>query len=100
MLRKMGISVSILLILLMLFGAFSISFSVAATDWDSLVDTTIASIKSGSSYTKWYNASGNVSANAGYTGQCTWYALGRFYEITCRRACSSARRRVRRPRRY
>ncbi len=49
--------------------------------WDSLIGTTVASIKSGNTYTKWYG-SGNVSAKAGYYGQCTWYALGRFYEIT------------------
>ncbi|MBQ8497788.1 MAG: RICIN domain-containing protein [Clostridia bacterium] len=49
--------------------------------WDSVVGKTLASIKNGSSYTKWYGKE-NVSAQAGYTGQCTWYALGRFYEVT------------------
>ena len=50
-------------------------------NWDAKVGKTVASIKSGSSYTKWYNASGNLSAEGGYYGQCTWYAYGRFYEV-------------------
>lgn len=50
-------------------------------DWNALVGKTVASIKNNNGYTKWYG-SGNISANAGYTGQCTWYALGRFYETT------------------
>ena len=49
---------------------------------DPLVGKTIASIRKNGSYTKWYGASENVSAKKGYTGQCTWYALGRFYEVT------------------
>lgn len=56
--------------------------STDTSDWDALVGTTIATIKQGSSYAKWYNSSNNVSAAAGYIGQCTWYALGRFYEVT------------------
>ena len=58
------------------------SDKLTENEWDSLVGTTVASIKNGSSYTKWYNSSNNVSAKGGYTGQCTWYALGRFYEVT------------------
>ena len=50
-------------------------------NWDAKVGKTVASIKSGSSYTKWYNSSGNISARGGYYGQCTWYAYGRFYEV-------------------
>lgn len=50
--------------------------------WNNSVGKTVASIKSGSSYTKWYGTKYNVSAKGGYTGQCTWYALGRFYEVT------------------
>ena len=50
-------------------------------NWDDLVGQTLASIKSDSGYTKWYGSE-NVSAKYGYDGQCTWYALGRFYEVT------------------
>ena len=50
-------------------------------DWNSLVGKTVANIKNGSSYTKWYG-SGNISAKAGYWGECTAYAYGRFYEVT------------------
>lgn len=49
--------------------------------FDALVGKTVASIKENGSYTKWYSPVGNVSAQK-YTGQCTWYALGRFYEVT------------------
>lgn len=52
-----------------------------AKNWDSKVGKTVANIKSGKSYTKWYG-SANMSYKAGYTGQCTWYAYGRFYETT------------------
>lgn len=55
--------------------------NTAGSTWDSKVGKTVASIKSGSSYTKWYNSSGNLSAKGGYYGQCTWYAYGRFYEV-------------------
>ena len=55
---------------------------LASCEWESLVGKTVAGIKSGSKYTGWYNTEGNVSARGGYTGQCTWYALGRFFEVT------------------
>lgn len=57
------------------------STSTTATDWDSLVGKTVAKIKNGDSYTKWYGKKENVSARGGYTGQCTWYVIGRFYEV-------------------
>ncbi len=60
----------------------NVDITNGSTDWNALVGSTVASIKKGSSYTKWYNSSNNVSAKGGYTGQCTWYALGRFYEVT------------------
>ena len=48
---------------------------------DERIGTTIASIKENGAYTYYYNSKGNISAKAGYYGQCTWYALGRFYEV-------------------
>ena len=63
-------------------GAKSVADKLASgKNWSSLVGTTVASIKNSSGYTKWYG-SGNISAKAGYDGECTWYALGRFYETT------------------
>ena len=63
-------------------SAKSVADKLASSkDWGSLVGKTVANIKDGSSYTKWYG-SGNISAKAGYDGECTWYALGRFYEVT------------------
>lgn len=44
------------------------------SDWDSRVGSTLADIRST------YYTTGNMSARGGYTGQCTWYAYGRFYE--------------------
>lgn len=49
---------------------------------DGSLGKTLAAIKKNDAYTKWYGKTGNVSACGGYTGQCTWYALGRFYEVT------------------
>lgn len=57
------------------------STSTSSTSWDKKVGTTVAKIKSGSSYLKYYNSSTNISAKGGYIGQCTWYAYGRFYEV-------------------
>ncbi len=54
---------------------------VNCNNWDAKVGKTIASIKNSSGYTKWYG-SGNISYRGGYSGQCTWYSYGRFYEIT------------------
>ena len=63
-------------------GAKSVAEKLASgKNWSSLVGTTVACIKNSSGYTKWYG-SGNISAKAGYDGECTWYALGRFYETT------------------
>lgn len=56
--------------------------STSNNNWDALVGSTVASIKNNSSYTKWYGSPDNVSAKGGYIGECTWYALGRFYEVT------------------
>ena len=39
------------------------------------VGQTVANISS------YYYTNGNMSYNAGYKGQCTWYAYGRFYEV-------------------
>lgn len=55
--------------------------SASNNNWDKLAGTTVAFIKTDSSYTKWYGSPENVSANGGYIGECTWYALGRFYEV-------------------
>lgn len=44
--------------------------------WDSLVGTTVADVNS-----KYYTAE-NISYLGGYKGQCTWYAYGRFFEVT------------------
>ncbi len=63
-------------------GAKTIADKLSQSEWTSLVGKTVASIKNGSSYTAWYNSSKNVSAKGGYTGECTWYALGRFGEVT------------------
>lgn len=52
-----------------------------STNWNAKVGTTVAKIKSGSSYGFYYNGTGNISARGGYYGQCTWYAYGRFYEV-------------------
>lgn len=54
--------------------------STTASAWNSKLGTTVASIRSGGEYTKYYG-SGNLSYNGGYAGQCTWYAYGRFYEV-------------------
>lgn len=43
---------------------------------ESLVGTTIANINTA------YYTSENISYIGGYEGQCTWYAYGRFYELT------------------
>lgn len=42
--------------------------------WDNIVGTILANVNSV------YYTTGNISARGGYTGQCTWYAYGRFYE--------------------
>ena len=55
---------------------------LSKNEWNSLVGRTVASIKNGSSYTAWYNSSKNISAKGGYIGECTWYVLGRFGEVT------------------
>jgi len=55
--------------------------STAASALESKIGQTIASIKNGSSYTKYYSSNRNLSAKGGYIGQCTWYAYGRFDEI-------------------
>lgn len=47
------------------------------TAWDALLGKTAADISS-----VYYRPEGNISARAGYAGQCTWYAYGRFYEVT------------------
>lgn len=53
------------------------SVSEETAEWDALFRKTIADIN-GICYTP----EGNISARAGYAGQCTWYAYGRFYEVT------------------
>lgn len=45
-------------------------------NWDSLVGTTVADLNS-----KYYTTD-NISYVGGYKGQCTWYAFGRFYQVT------------------
>lgn len=56
------------------------SSSTTVSGWNAKLGTTVASIRSGGAYTKYYG-SGNLSYNGGFTGQCTWYAYGRFYEV-------------------
>lgn len=46
-------------------------------EWNALFGKTLADISS-----PYYTEKGNISARAGFTGQCTWYAYGRFYEVT------------------
>lgn len=63
-----------------LLSAFLTAFSEEAqekTEWDKQIGKTLADI-AGICYTP----EGNISARAGYKGQCTWYAYGRFYEVT------------------
>ena len=48
----------------------------SSIDWDSYVGKTVADINS-----KYYTSE-NISYRGGYKGQCTWYAYGRFYELT------------------
>lgn len=45
--------------------------------WNEQMGKTIADIESAH-----YTPEGNISAKAGYTGQCTWYVYGRFSEVT------------------
>ena len=53
-----------------------------ANQWDALVGTTLASIfNANGDYTKWYGSK-NPLTNIDLDGQCTWYAWGRFYEVT------------------
>lgn len=47
-----------------------------SADWDSFVGKTVAEIDST------YYTTDNISYKGGYKGQCTWYAYGRFYEVT------------------
>lgn len=50
---------------------------MATVIWDSMIGKTVASIKTGDQFTS------NYGANNGYSkGQCTWYAHGRFLEVT------------------
>ena len=44
--------------------------------WDDCIGMTLADINSQ------YYTTGNISYKGGYKGQCTWYAYGRFYELT------------------
>ena len=55
--------------------------STAVSSLEAKIGQTIASIKNGSGYTKYYSSTRNLSAKGGYIGQCTWYAYGRFDEI-------------------
>ncbi|MBR3929276.1 MAG: CHAP domain-containing protein [Clostridia bacterium] len=48
-----------------------------AQAWNALCGKTAADIAA-----VYYAPQGNISARAGYTGQCTWYAYGRFNEVT------------------
>ena len=54
--------------------------STPSNNWESRLGQTIGNIKNGNGYTYAYG-SGNMSYNGGYTGQCTWYAYGRFVEV-------------------
>lgn len=45
--------------------------------WDKKIGKTLSDLT-----TPHYTPEGNISAAAGYTGQCTWYAYGRFSEVT------------------
>lgn len=70
----------ILFEILLLFIALSLVFtsvSEEADEWNALFGKTIADMES-----VHYAPEGNISARAGYAGQCTWYAYGRFSEVT------------------
>lgn len=59
----------------------TVSNGTTQVNWDTLVGKTLANIKTGSEYGKFYNSKNNISAKGGYYGQCTWYCLGRFTEV-------------------
>jgi len=65
------------LLSLFIFILTIISFSEEADKWNALFGKTLADIES-----IHYAPEGNISARAGYAGQCTWYTYGRFYEVT------------------
>jgi hypothetical protein len=48
----------------------------ASFDYAGNIGGTLANIDSE------YYKKGNISFNGGYMGECTWYAYGRFYEVT------------------
>lgn len=65
------------LYIFMLSGARSEEAALDADWWDKHTFETLADIS-----TPHYTPQGNISAEAGYEGQCTWYAYGRFSEVT------------------
>lgn len=55
---------------------------ISSDNWDAKVGTTVAKIQNADgSFTDDYGKN-NLSYQGGYTGQCTWYAYGRFLELT------------------
>ncbi len=59
------------------------SLLLAEDEWDAQIGKTIANIKSGKSYTKYYGSKNlSYQSDKDLVGQCTWYAYGRFYEVT------------------
>lgn len=54
----------------------SVSESTSNSFFEASVGKTLANIDS------FYYTTGNISYTGGYKGQCTWYAYGRFYELT------------------
>lgn len=66
-----------ILLLICFFTLTNASFADEKAEWNALFRKTVAKIDS-----IHYAPEGNISAQAGYAGQCTWYAYGRFYEVT------------------
>ena len=50
--------------------------------WESRVGSTVGIIINENGNFSEYYGSGNISYTSGYEGECTWYAYGRFYEVT------------------
>ncbi len=73
----MRLAIRKILLFICLLSLAAASFAEETDPWNALFGKTIADMDS-----IHYAPEGNISAQAGYAGQCTWYAYGRFYEVT------------------